>query len=122
MEEIKNDQNLNIENEEDIDLNIEVPNIPDYVIEIKDLYKSYGKKEVLKGLDLKVKKGEVFGYIGKNGIGKSTTIDCIVGLKDYDSGEILVLGKDVKTQSLEVKEQIGYVPSEPVTYESMTGN
>ena len=100
MEEIKNDQNLNIENEEDIDLNIEVPNIPDYVIEIKDLYKSYGKKEVLKGLDLKVKKGEVFGYIGKNGIGKSTTIDCIVGLKD----------------------QIGYVPSEPVTYESMTGN
>ena len=44
MEEIKNDQNLNIENEEDIDLNIEVPNIPDYVIEIKDLYKSYGKK------------------------------------------------------------------------------
>ena len=95
MEEIKNDQNLNIANEEDIDLNIEVPNIPDYVIEIKDLYKSYGKKEVLKGLDLKVKKGEVFGYIGKNGIGKSTTIDCIVGLKDYDSGEILVLGKDV---------------------------
>ena len=40
MEEIKNDQNLNIENEEDIDLNIEVPNIPDYVIEIKDLYKN----------------------------------------------------------------------------------
>ena len=58
------------------------------VLVIKDLYKSYGrgknKKEVLKGLNLNVRKGEVFGFIGKNGIGKSTTIDCIVGLKEQD--------------------------------------
>ncbi len=110
------------ENSEELDLSIEVPSTPDYVIEVKDLYKSYGKKEVLKGLNLNVKKGEVFGFIGKNGIGKSTTIDCMVGLKDFNSGNILICGKNVKTQPLETKSLIGYVPSEPVTYETMTGN
>lgn len=94
----------------------------DYVLEIKDLFKSYGKKDVLKGLNLKVKKGEVYGFIGRNGIGKSTTIDCIVGLKEADSGDILILGKDVKRQSVETKMLFGYVPSEPITYEMMTGN
>lgn len=93
-----------------------------YVIEIKDLYKSYGKKEVLKGLNLKVKPGEVFGFIGRNGVGKSTTIDCIVGLKEYDSGDILIMGKDVLRESLETKLLFGYVPSEPTAYEMMTGN
>ena len=91
-------------------------------LEVKDLYKSYGRKDVLKGLNLNVKKGEVFGFIGKNGIGKSTTIDCVVGLKEADDGHILILGKDVKTQALEAKSMIGYVPSEPITYEMMTGN
>lgn len=109
---------INIEENEEKE-QIEIPN---YVIEIKDLYKSYGKKDVLKGLNLNVKKGEVFGFIGKNGIGKSTTIDCVVGLKEADDGHILILGKDVKTQALEAKTLIGYVPSEPVTYEMMTGN
>ena len=107
-----------------IEENEEIKNIktPNYVIEIKDLYKSYGKKDVLRGLNLNIKKGEVFGFIGKNGIGKSTTIDCVVGLKEADDGHILILGKDVKTQALEAKTLIGYVPSEPVTYEMMTGN
>lgn len=101
---------------------LKIVETPDYVIEIKDLYKSYGRKDVLKGLNLNVKKGEVFGFIGKNGIGKSTTIDCVVGLKEADDGHILILGKDVKTQALEAKRMIGYVPSEPITYEMMTGN
>ena len=93
-----------------------------YVLIIKDLFKSYGKKEVLKGLNLKVLPGEVFGFIGRNGVGKSTTIDCIVGLKEYDSGDILVMGKDVKKEALETKSLFGYVPSEPTAYEMMTGN
>lgn len=105
----------------ELNTNISEIKTPEYAIEIKDLYKNYGKKEVLKGLNFKVKKGEVFGYIGKNGIGKSTTIDCIVGLKEFNSGDILVLNKDIKKDSLEIKEMIGYVPSEPVTYEAMTG-
>lgn len=51
-------------------------------IKVENLYKSYGKKEVLKGLNLEVYSGELFGFIGRNGIGKSTTIDCIIGSKN----------------------------------------
>lgn len=91
-------------------------------LSIRDLHKSYGKKEVLKGLNLDVYKGEVFGFIGKNGAGKSTTIDCIVGLKDYDRGQIILGGHNVKDNPLDAKMEIGYVPSEPITYEVMTGN
>jgi len=105
----------------DEELDSETPSIPDYVIEIKDLYKSYGKKNVLKGLSLSVKKGEVYGFIGRNGIGKSTTIDCMVGLKEPNSGDILLCGKDARRNTLEAKMQFGYVPSEPTTYEVMTG-
>ena len=93
----------------------------DYIIEINNLVKSYGKKEVLKGLNLKVKKGEIFAFIGKNGVGKSTTIDCMVGLKEADSGDIILNGYDVKSNPIEAKFQFGYVPSEPVTYEMMSG-
>ena len=85
------------------------------VLSIKDLHKSYGKKEVLKGINLEVYKGEVFGFIGKNGAGKSTTIDCIVGLKDFNSGEIVLAGHNVKENPLDAKMELGYVPSEPVT-------
>ncbi len=91
------------------------------VLSVKGLHKSYGKKEVLKGIDLEVYKGEVFGFIGKNGAGKSTTIDCVVGLKDFNSGEIVLAGHNVKENPLDAKMALGYVPSEPVTYEVMTG-
>lgn len=91
------------------------------VLSVEDLHKSYGKKEVLKGIDLKVYRGEVFGFIGKNGAGKSTTIDCIVGLKDFGKGRIILNGHDVKENPIDAKMSLGYVPSEPVTYEVMTG-
>lgn len=103
------------------ELSYDFKNIEPHVIEIKDLFKSYGKKEVLKGLNLSIKKGEVFGFIGKNGAGKSTTIDCMVGLKEPNSGDILLNGYDIVSQPLEAKMQFGYVPSEPVTYEMMSG-
>lgn len=102
-------------------LDIDVSKKIDYVIEIDDLRKSYGRKEVLKGLDLKVKKGEIFAFIGKNGVGKSTTIDCMVGLKDPNSGDIIINGYDIRINPIEAKKQFGYVPSEPVTYEMMSG-
>ena len=54
-------------------------NLPVAKILIDNLYKSYGPKEVLKGLNLEVYEGEMFGFIGRNGIGKSTTIDCMIG-------------------------------------------
>ena len=62
------------------------------MISIKGLHKAYGPKQVLKGLDLDVYEGELFGFIGKNGIGKSTTIDCVIGSKKFDAGEITLNG------------------------------
>ena len=70
----KENTTLNNELNDEIDLEITEVNLPEYVLEVKDLYKSYGTKQVLKGLNLQVKKGEVFGFIGKNGIGKSTAL------------------------------------------------
>lgn len=90
-------------------------------LSIKDLYKSYGKKEVLKGLDLDVYEGEMFGFLGRNGIGKSTTIDCVIGSKKFNSGTILLNGYDITLNPLDAKESFGYVASEPTCYEEMTG-
>ncbi|MCQ2772311.1 MAG: ABC transporter ATP-binding protein [Bacilli bacterium] len=88
---------------------------------IKDLQKSYGKKEVLKGLSIEVKQGELFGFIGRNGAGKSTTIDCMIGLKKFNGGSIELLSYDIVQEPLLAKSHFGYVPSEPTCYESMTG-
>jgi len=91
------------------------------MISIKNLHKAYGEKKVLKGLDLDVYAGELFGFIGKNGIGKSTTIDCVIGFKKFDAGSITLDGYDVKQEPIEAKYSFGYVASEPSCYEVMTG-
>lgn len=91
------------------------------ILEIKDLYKSYGKKEVLKGLNLELKKGQIVGLIGKNGIGKSTTIDCVTGSKNYNSGEIYINGENIESNPIGIKKLFGYISSEPCLYETMTG-
>lgn len=90
-------------------------------ISIQDLHKSYGSKEVLKGLNLEVYEGELFGFLGRNGIGKSTTIDCMIGSKKYNKGTILLNDFDIKYNPLEAKSSFGYVASEPTCYEEMTG-
>ena len=90
-------------------------------IKIEKLHKSYGKKEVLKGLDLEVYTGELFGFLGKNGVGKSTTIDCMIGTKKFNSGRITVNGFNIVTDPIGAKESFGYVASEPTCYEEMTG-
>ena len=90
-------------------------------ISIQDLHKSYGTKEVLKGLNVEVYEGELFGFIGRNGIGKSTTIDCMIGSKKYNKGTILLDNYDIKFEPLDAKASFGYVASEPTCYEEMTG-
>ncbi len=90
-------------------------------ISIKNLHKAYGKKQVLRGLDLDVYEGELFGFIGRNGIGKSTTMDCVIGAKKFDQGKILLNGYDIKLHPIEAKFSFGYVASEPSCYEVMTG-
>ena len=90
-------------------------------LSIKNLHKSYGKKQVLKGVNLDVYGGELFGFIGRNGIGKSTTIDCTIGVKRFEQGEISICGHDIVKEPTEAKACFGYVASEPTCYEIMTG-
>lgn len=88
---------------------------------IEDLHKSYGEKEVLLGLNLEVHEGELFGFIGRNGIGKSTTIDCMIGAKKFNKGRIELNGYDIVKDPIDAKKSLGYVASEPTCYEEMTG-
>ena len=61
-------------------------------LQVEGLRKSYGKKEVLKGVDLRVRKGDIFALLGVNGAGKTTTLECIEGLRRYDGGSISLNG------------------------------
>lgn len=92
------------------------------VIKIDNLYKSYGNHHVIKGLNLEVYKGEVFGFIGPNGAGKSTTIDCMIGAKTFEDGNIYLNNFDISENPYYAKRSFGYTSSEPTTYEMMTGN
>lgn len=93
----------------------------DITIQINDLHKSYGKKEVIKGISLEVYSGELFGFIGKNGVGKSTTIESMLGIKAFNSGDISIMGYSIKKKPNQAKSLVGYVSSEPICYEDMTG-
>lgn len=82
------------------------------LVEIKDLHKSFGKNEVLKGIDLEVKKGEVVVVIGPSGSGKSTFLRCLNRLEDIDEGSVLVAGDNMADQSIDInvaRENIGMV-------------
>jgi ABC-2 type transport system ATP-binding protein len=90
------------------------------IIRIKNLFKSYGTKQVLKDINLDVYPGQIIGYIGPNGAGKSTTVKILCGLiTDYD-GEVTVKGLELKTDTLKVKRVIGYVPELAELYDALT--
>lgn len=91
------------------------------MLKIENLTKSYGDKTVLKGISLHIQKGEIYGFIGHNGAGKSTTIKCCVGILKFENGEIFVDGLPVKAQPLECKKKIAYIPDNPDLYEFMKG-
>ncbi|MHB1035661.1 MAG: ABC transporter ATP-binding protein [Pirellulales bacterium] len=82
----------------------------DTAIELRGIVKSYGKKQVLTGLDLAVPKGSVLGLLGTNGSGKTTLIKCALGLIRPQEGEARLLGEKSWTLSAEAKMRIGYVP------------
>lgn len=89
-------------------------------VEIQNLYKNYGEKQVLKGINLEVHKGEIIGYIGTNGAGKSTTIKILLGIVEGYTGIVKVLGHDISTDTIEYKKKIGYVPEIAEIYENLT--
>ncbi len=92
------------------------------ILQIKNLCKSYKKgTKTIDSLNLEVNAGEIYGFIGHNGAGKSTTIRCIVGALDFEEGEILVVGNNVKTSPIESKKQIAYIPDNPDIYDHLTG-
>lgn len=76
-------------------------------VSVQNLFKSYGEKQVLKSLNLSVKHGTVFGLLGANGAGKSTTIECILGTKKADSGTVTLLGQDPKESRRSLFQKIG---------------
>ncbi|GAA0741876.1 ABC transporter ATP-binding protein [Clostridium oceanicum] len=77
------------------------------VIEVHNLYKSYEDVKVLKDVSLRVKKGEVFGLLGANGAGKSTTIECILGTKNFDGGKVSILGMNPQKERKELFQKVG---------------
>lgn len=92
----------------------------DPVISLRNVYKSYGSKQVLKGINLEVQPGQVIGYIGPNGAGKSTTVKILCGLiSDYE-GEVIVDGINLKDDPVAAKARIGYVPELAELYEVLT--
>jgi ABC-2 type transport system ATP-binding protein len=93
------------------------------MIDIRNLTKSYNKGQVkaVDNLDLKVGKGEIFGFLGPNGAGKTTTIKMIVGLLNPDSGSITIDGTDIAKEPIEAKKKMGYVPDDPNLYDRLTG-
>ena len=92
------------------------------MIQITGLVKSFGESEALRGVTFTARAGEVTGYLGANGAGKSTTLKIIAGLLVPSEGQVVVMGHDVAASPLEVKRRIGYVPESGALYTSLTPN
>ena len=90
------------------------------MIEIKNVTKKYGDKEALKNINFEIKDGEIFGFIGHNGAGKTTMIKSIVGILDFEDGDILINNKSIKKDPINCKLEMAYVPDNPDLYENMT--
>jgi ABC-2 type transport system ATP-binding protein len=93
------------------------------MLKIEHLTKKYPRSEKLSVSDisLELKPGEIFGFLGQNGAGKSTTIKCLTGILPFDEGTITVCGYDVAQDPINAKMNIGYVPDNHSVYEKLTG-
>ena len=90
------------------------------MIEIKNVSKSYdGNKKAIDNISFNVEDGSIFAFIGHNGAGKTTLIKAIMGIHDFDSGEILINGKSIKNNPIGCKKIMAYVPDNPDLYENM---
>lgn len=91
------------------------------MLKIENLTKRYGEKTAVNNLSLHIAPGEIYGFIGHNGAGKTSTLKCIVGIQDFDEGEIYIDSKSIKNQPIECKKLFAYIPDNPDIYDFMTG-
>ena len=91
------------------------------MLDIQHLTKTYGEKKAVDDLSLHIAPGEIYGFIGHNGAGKTTTLKAAVGILQFDSGEITVGGRSIRTDPLGCKRQLAYIPDNPDLYDYMTG-
>ena len=91
------------------------------MLKINHLTKTYGEKKAVDDLNLHINPGEIYGFIGHNGAGKTTTLKSVVGILQFDQGEILIDGKSIQTEPLACKREIAYIPDNPDLYDYMTG-
>lgn len=92
------------------------------MLKIENLEKTYkGGKKAVDGLNLTVEAGDIFGFIGHNGAGKTTTIKAVVGILDFEKGDIFIDGKSIKEDPMECKKVIAYIPDNTDIYDYLTG-
>ncbi len=91
------------------------------MLKIEHLTKTYGEKKAVDDLTLHIAPGEIYGFIGHNGAGKTTTLKSVVGILQFDEGEILINGKSIHTAPLDCKRDIAYIPDNPDLYDYMSG-
>lgn len=89
------------------------------MIKISNVTKKYGDKKALDNVSFEVGDGEIFAFIGHNGAGKTTLIKAIMGIHDFDEGEILINGKSIAKEPVACKKEMAYVPDNPELYENM---
>ena len=93
----------------------------DYVIETKQLTKVYGSQTAVNAVDLHVKRGQIYGLLGRNGAGKTTIMKMILGLTSITSGEADIFGKNIKGQEKRVYPRVGAIIETPGFYPNLTG-
>ena len=93
------------------------------MLEIINVSKTYKKSKVkaIDSINLRIEDGDSYGFIGPNGAGKSTTIKCVTGIHSFEEGEILLDGVSIKSQPIECKRKMAYVPDNPDVYENLSG-
>ncbi len=91
------------------------------MLNISHLTKTYGDKKAVDDLSLHIAPGEIYGFIGHNGAGKTTTIKSVVGILQFDEGEITIDGTSLKDDPIACKKKIAYIPDNPDLYEFMSG-
>ena len=91
------------------------------MLRIEHVTKKYGDKKAVDDLSLRIQPGEIYGFIGHNGAGKTTTLKSVVGILQFEEGEIYVDGDSIREKPLECKRKIAYIPDNPDLYDYMTG-